>query len=132
MQFKVSSKYFSQETLTILAGSKYTDSVLASTPTECKSMSKNRPDDPKQTSEPSAQAQGGNARAKKLTPEERSEIARKAVQARWDKAKKEKENPKMSEDKGERLPVAKYKGELGIMGVELPCYVLDNGQRVIG
>ena len=30
---------------------------------------------------------GGKARAKKLTPEERSESARKAVQARWDKAK---------------------------------------------
>jgi hypothetical protein len=29
---------------------------------------------------------GGLARAAKLTPEERSEIARKAVQARWDKA----------------------------------------------
>lgn len=28
---------------------------------------------------------GGRARAKKLTPEERSEIARKAAQARWTK-----------------------------------------------
>jgi hypothetical protein len=30
---------------------------------------------------------GGNARAKKLTPEQRSESARKAVQARWAKKK---------------------------------------------
>jgi general stress protein YciG len=30
---------------------------------------------------------GGKARAKKLTPEQRSEIARKAVQARWAKQK---------------------------------------------
>lgn len=29
--------------------------------------------------------EGGKARAKKLTPEERSEIARKAAQARWAK-----------------------------------------------
>ena len=31
---------------------------------------------------------GGHARAKKLTAEERSEAARKAVQARWAKAEK--------------------------------------------
>ena len=31
---------------------------------------------------------GGRARAKKLTPEQRSEIARKAVQARWAKKPK--------------------------------------------
>ena len=30
---------------------------------------------------------GGNARAKKLTPEQRSESARRAVQARWAKKK---------------------------------------------
>jgi hypothetical protein len=32
---------------------------------------------------------GGHARAAKMTPEERSESARKAVQARWEKVKKE-------------------------------------------
>jgi hypothetical protein len=32
---------------------------------------------------------GGKARAKKLTPERRQEIAKKAVQARWAKAKGE-------------------------------------------
>jgi hypothetical protein len=31
---------------------------------------------------------GGQARAKKLTPEERSQSARKAVEARWAKQKK--------------------------------------------
>ena len=35
---------------------------------------------------------GGKARAKKLTPEERSEIARKAVMARWAKARKKKKS----------------------------------------
>ena len=32
---------------------------------------------------------GGKARAKKLTKEQRSEAARKAAKARWDKEKKE-------------------------------------------
>lgn len=32
---------------------------------------------------------GGHARAAKMTPEERSESARKAVQARWEKARRE-------------------------------------------
>jgi len=32
---------------------------------------------------------GGPARAAKMTPEERSESARKAVQARWEKKRKE-------------------------------------------
>ena len=32
---------------------------------------------------------GGPARAKKMTPEERSESARKAAKARWDKKKRE-------------------------------------------
>lgn len=30
------------------------------------------------------------------------------------------------------LPEAKYKGFLNLMGFEVPCYVLDTGQRVIG
>lgn len=34
---------------------------------------------------------GGHARAAKMTPEQRSESARKAVQARWEKAKREAE-----------------------------------------
>ncbi|HUD64695.1 MAG TPA: hypothetical protein VMQ17_08960 [Candidatus Sulfotelmatobacter sp.] len=33
---------------------------------------------------------GGKARAKKMTPEQRKESARKAIQARWAKQKKEK------------------------------------------
>jgi hypothetical protein len=33
---------------------------------------------------------GGKARLQKLTPEQRSDIARKAVRARWARAKKQK------------------------------------------
>jgi hypothetical protein len=37
-----------------------------------------------------------------------------------------------SESLLENLPVARYKGFLNLMDLEIPCYVLDNGQRVIG
>ncbi len=35
---------------------------------------------------------GGKARAAKMTPEERSESARKAARARWDKKRREEES----------------------------------------
>ena len=53
-----------------------------------------REKDPEQPKDPAAVAlgrkgglKGGKARAAKMTPEERSESARKAVQARWAKKK---------------------------------------------
>jgi P63C domain len=90
-------------------------------------------------------AKGGKARAAKLTPDQRSEIARKAVQTRWAKVRTERQvgsqeivgtqpEPSLEPEvlpTGD-LPVAKYKGVLDLMGAEIPCYVLDNGQRVIG
>jgi general stress protein YciG len=36
---------------------------------------------------------GGKARIQKMTPEHRSEIARKAVQARWAKNRKDQQKP---------------------------------------
>lgn len=84
---------------------------------------------------PAAQmaAKGGKARAKTLTPERRKEIARKAVQARWDKAKNGTSAIVPSEVLApDALPVAKYRGYLNIMDLDVPCYVLDNGQRLIG
>lgn len=68
---------------------------------------------------------GGRARAQALSAERRSELARKAVEARWAKRKGARlVNP---------LPVAAYRGVLSIMDdVEIPCYVLDDGTRVIG
>jgi len=36
---------------------------------------------------------GGKARTSKLTPEERKELARKAVQARWAKHRKKRPQP---------------------------------------
>lgn len=68
-------------------------------------------------------SKGGIARAEKLTPEERSQIARKAVEARWEKVEGK-----------EVLPRAMYGSPdrpLKIGNLEIPCYVLDNGKRVL-
>lgn len=66
------------------------------------------------TDEPKGRAKGGAARAAKLSPEERSEIARKGGLA-----------------KGTKLPHADYKGVLRVGEVEIPCFVLNDGRRVI-
>lgn len=69
-----------------------------------------------------AASKGGKARAAALTPEERSESARRAVEKRWEK-----------EGKG-KVPVATHGSPdhpLRIGGIEIPCYVLEGNQRVI-
>jgi hypothetical protein len=58
---------------------------------------------------------GGLARAKALSPEERTEIAKKAAQARWEKD----------------LPQATHEGILHIGKIEIPCAVLADGQRLL-
>lgn len=58
---------------------------------------------------------GGKARAAKLSPERRSEIATKAIKARWENRPKK----------------ATHTGELKIGEIVIPCYVLDGGARVI-
>lgn len=69
-------------------------------------------------------AKGGNTRARKLSQEQRSEIARAGAIAKWKKAGiKAKATPKAvygSTDK-----------PLRIADVEIPCYVLDDGRRVL-
>ena len=60
-------------------------------------------------------AKGGRARAEKLTSEQRSEIAKKAADARW----------------GADLPQATHDGTLVIGDAEIPCYVLESGERVL-
>ncbi|WP_162176567.1 P63C domain-containing protein [Deinococcus frigens] len=63
---------------------------------------------------------GGEARAEKLSPMERKAIAQKAAFARWEKKKAEQEPP-----------AATHMGMLNIGPLELPCAVLEDGQRVI-
>src|SRR5262249_36913636 len=64
---------------------------------------------------PDPKAKGGFARAQKLTPQQRREIARKAALKRWGTA---------------TLPKADYTGVLKI-GAGLPCFVLDDGRRMV-
>lgn len=60
------------------------------------------------------QSKGGSARAKKLTAEERSRIAKKAAEARW------------------MLPRSEHEGELHIPGVQpLTVANLEDGRRVM-
>lgn len=61
-------------------------------------------------------AKGGRARAESLTPEQRTEIARLGAQSRWDSSK---------------LPRATHSGVVKIGDIEIPCAVLDTGQRVL-
>jgi P63C domain len=58
-------------------------------------------------------AKGGAARAAKLTPEERSQIAKKGAAARWS------------------MPKAIREGSIKIGDLELPCAVLEDGRRVL-
>jgi hypothetical protein len=86
-----------------------------------------------------AKSRAGHARSKSLSPEARAEIARKAAQARWAKPVEEvEEEPQTDTDGDEALtpipemPVARWRGTLNIVGLEVPCYVLDDGQKIIG
>jgi len=63
----------------------------------------------------SQKAKGGAARAAALTPERRSEIAKKAAASRWD---------------GD-LPTATHEGEFKLGDSVVSCAVLPNGLRVI-
>lgn len=65
-------------------------------------------------------SKGGKARAAKLSPLERSEIAKQAAEARW-----------AVERKTPPVPRATHEGTLKIGAKEIGCAVLENGQRVI-
>ena len=67
-------------------------------------------------------AEGGKARAESLSSEERSEIAREAALARWQKAGKN-EIVRATHGSPDR--------PLRIGSVAIPCYVLENGMRVL-
>lgn len=63
--------------------------------------------------EPQGKAKGGKARAAALTPEQRSESAKKAAAARW------------------AAPKALYAGVLSIGELQIDCAVLPDGTRVL-
>lgn len=60
-------------------------------------------------------SKGGRARAEKLSPEERSEIARKGAEGRW----------------RADIQTVVCAGELKLGNVSIPCYVTEQGQRLI-
>lgn len=70
--------------------------------------------------EPKGRAKGGAARAAKLSKEERSAIARKGGVAR-----------QAIRSNDLKPPHAVYKGVLKLIDMEIPCFVLDDGRRVI-
>jgi hypothetical protein len=70
--------------------------------------------------EPTAQSLGGLARAERLSPEKRSEIARRAAAARW---ADDDSVLKATHGSGDRPLVIGPK--------EIPCYVLEDGRRVL-
>lgn len=82
--------------------------------------------EPATPSAPRGRAEGGRARAEALSDEARKEIASRAAKARWAKRRAAYAPP------SEGVPVAKYSGVLELAGTEIPCYVLEDGQRVIG
>lgn len=69
----------------------------------------------------SGRAKGGVERARKLSPERRSEIARKGAIARKAKLHPTDDN----------LPSAQYAGELAFGDLKFPCAVLSDGARVL-
>src|SRR5439155_11359118 len=64
-------------------------------------------------------SKGGEARARKLSPERRREIARAAVETRWAKTGKEP------------IPQATHIAELKIGDVIIPCALLEDGTRLL-
>lgn len=68
-------------------------------------------------------SKGGKARARSLTRKQRSEIARRAVEARWEK---DGNRPKVP-----AVRCGSPDQPLRIGEIEIPCYVLDDDRRVI-
>ena len=68
----------------------------------------------------SPQSEGGKARAKKLSKKQRSDIARRGAQERWAKLK---QLPQATHGSADR--------PLRIGNAEIPCYVLEDGTRVL-
>jgi len=85
-------------------------------------------------------SKGGTARANTLTPEERTDIARRAVEARWKKAGKLKpkaapqtETPTIAVTESilhAAVPFSMFRGQLKIGDIEIECHVLNDGRRV--
>lgn len=76
--------------------------------------------------EATGKARGAIMLAQSMTPEQRKERAAKAATARWTR----KATP-VGVAPVPHVPVAIYRGVLSLTGVDLPCYVLDNGVHLV-
>jgi hypothetical protein len=89
-----------------------------------------------QSEKDASKAKGGHARAESLSKSRRREIARKAAETRWSSAPKilheSEDSDEIAVDSAKGLPIARWRGALNIVGINVPCYVLDNGQKIIG
>lgn len=81
-------------------------------------------------------AKGGRARANVLTPEQRSEIAREASRARWEKAGKppkieiEPDEAPTPETAEPDFPFSMFTGTVELGEAKLEAHVLNDGRRV--
>jgi len=78
-------------------------------------------------------SKGGAARMKKLSRAERQDLARQAAKARWEKPENQSlpVEASIDESRADSLPEGRYPGVLTLSGVDIPVYVLSNGQKVI-
>lgn len=87
----------------------------------------------------SKQSMGGAARAARLSPERRKEIGQAGAAARWKPPSTilEMSAPELDDiddqlEPTADLPIARWRGKLELVGVDVPCYVLEDGQKIIG
>ncbi|MDO8995399.1 MAG: hypothetical protein Q7U77_02110, partial [Sediminibacterium sp.] len=77
------------------------------------------------TDENKSKSKGGIARAKSLTPEQRSDIAKKAAASRW------KKNEEVESIGIKRAIFGSPEKLLKIGDAYVECYVLEDGTRVL-
>ena len=75
---------------------------------------------------------GGRARARALTPAERTEIARRAVRARWAKSGKGPPPAAPGIVPGAATARSLFRGPLTLAGIRVEGHVLSDGRRVLG
>lgn len=75
------------------------------------------------TDDRTPQSKGGRSRARRLSPNERREIAKRGAEARWMRKP-------IPTDGEVNLPTATHQGKMAVGGLELDCYVLEDGRRV--
>jgi hypothetical protein len=82
-------------------------------------------EDPDETKRAEIASQGGQARAAKLSAQERSSIAKEAARKRW--AEKKQEAPR----DGSHRVLESFKSVLNLAGMQLPCAVVQGPNGIV-